>query len=96
MTDLQIRKILFDFDDDVPFVWNPSNPEFAIMCNAVGILAIAFEKFVVATMAKAMPLIEDPEMRAEADAFTRQEGQHSRMHRRHVAALIRTYPGVQD
>ncbi len=96
MTDLKIRKIPFDFDDDVPFVWNPDNPEFAIMCNAVGILAIAFEKFVVATMAKAMPLIEDPEMHAEADAFTRQEGQHSRMHRRHVAALVRKYPGVQD
>jgi predicted metal-dependent hydrolase len=97
VTDLKIRKIPFDFaDDDVPFVWNPDNPEFAIMCNAVGILAIAFEKFVVATMAKALPMITDPEMRAEADAFTRQEGQHSRMHRQHIAALVRRYPGVQD
>ncbi len=97
MTDLQIRKIPFDFDgDDVPFVWNPENPEFAIMCNAVGVLAIAFEKFVVASLKKAMPLITDPEVLEEAEAFMRQEGQHARMHRRHIAALIRRYPRVQE
>ncbi|MFT5221851.1 MAG: putative metal-dependent hydrolase [Glaciecola sp.] len=96
MTDLQIRKIPFDFDGDVPFLWNPHNPEFAIMCNAVGVLAIAFEKFVVATVKKAMPLITDPEVRAEADAFMRQEGQHARMHRAHITSLIRKYPGVQQ
>ncbi len=97
MSDLEIRKIPFDFEtEDVPFVWNPENPEFAIMCNAIGILAIAFEKFVVATMATAMPMITDPEILDEARDFTRQEGQHSRMHRKHIAALVKRYPGVQD
>lgn len=96
VSDLQIRKIPFNFDDHVPFVWNPENPEFAIMCNAVGILAIAFEKFVVATMKEAIPLITDPGVRDEAEDFMRQEGQHSRMHRKHIAALIRQYPGLQQ
>ncbi len=95
MTDLKIRKIPFDFSDDVPFIWNPANPEFSVTCNAVSILAIAFERFVLAVMKDAMPLITDPEMREEADAFAKQEGQHSRMHRQHVKALVRTYPGVQ-
>ena len=95
MTSLKIRKIPFEFEGDVPFVWNPRNPEFAIMCNAVGVLAIAFEKFVVATMKQALPLITDDAIREEGDAFMRQEGQHARMHRKHVQALIRTHPGVQ-
>lgn len=96
MTDLKIRKIPFDFDGDVPFVWNRENPEFSVMCNAVGILAIAFEKFVVASCKEALPLITDPAVREEAEAFMRQEGQHARMHRAHITALIRRYPGVQQ
>lgn len=97
MTDLQIRKIPFDFDgEDVPFVWNPENPEYAILCNAIGILAIAFEKFVVATMKKAIPMITDDEIREEAEAFMRQEGQHARMHRKHIAGLCRQYPALQQ
>lgn len=96
MTELQIRKIPFDFSDDVPFIWNPSNPEFSVTCNAVSVLAIAFERFVLAVMKDALPLIDDPELRDEAEAFTRQEGQHSRMHRLHVKALVRRYPGIQD
>lgn len=95
MTKLKIRKIPFDFTGDVPFIWNTQNPEFSVTCNAVSVLAIAFEKFVLAVMKQAMPLITDAEMRDEAEAFTRQEGQHSRMHRKHVDALIRRYPGVQ-
>ncbi len=95
MTDLQIRKIPFDFSGDVPFIWNLENPEFSVTCNAVSILAIAFERFVLAVMKDAMPLITDPEMLEEADAFAKQEGQHSRMHRQHVKALVRKYPGLQ-
>ncbi len=96
MTKLKIRKIPFDFVEPVPFVWNPRNPEFSIMCNAVGILAIAFEKFVVQACKEAMPLITDDAVRAECDAFLRQEGQHARMHRAHVKALVEQYPGVQE
>lgn len=95
MTSLKIRRIPFEFDGDVPYLWNPDNPEFAIMCNGVGVLAIAFEKFVVASLKQAMPLITDDAVREEADTFMRQEGQHARMHRKHITALIRRYPDVQ-
>ena len=96
MTDLQVRRIDFDFDFDVPFIWNSENPEFSVMCNAVGVLAIAFEKMVVASVKRALPLITDPEVAEEAEAFMRQEGQHARMHRAHIRSLIRRYPGVQQ
>lgn len=97
MTDLIVRKMNFAFEDyDVPFLWNPENPAFSSMANAVSFLAIGFEKMIVKTMARAKPLITDPEVAEEADAFTRQEGQHSSAHRQHARALIRRWPGLQE
>jgi predicted metal-dependent hydrolase len=96
MTDLQIRKIDFRFDDTTPFQWLPSHPKFGLMANAVSIMAIAFEKFIVTTTRAAIPLIDDPAAAEEAEAFLRQEAQHAKNHRRHVAALIRQYPGIQE
>ncbi len=34
MTDLVVRKMTFQFDATVPFMWQPANPHFAIFCNA--------------------------------------------------------------
>ena len=97
MTDLQIRKMRFGFaDHPVPFLWNPENPAFSSMANAVSFLAIAFEKMIGAMITEAMPLITDPAVREEADAFVRQEGQHSMAHRQHAKGLIKSYPGLKD
>ena len=90
MTDLIVRKLRFAFSEyPVPFLWNEANPAFSSMANAVSLLAIGFEKMIVSTMADVTPTITDPEIAEEADAFTRQEGQHSMAHRGHVKALIK-------
>ena len=97
MTDLQIRRMNFAFEeDDVPFLWNEENPAFSSMANAVSFLAIGFEKMIVKMILQAKPLITDPDVAAEADAFMRQEGQHSTAHRQHVKALIVRYPGLRE
>ncbi|WP_433714303.1 metal-dependent hydrolase [Nocardia sp. CA-084685] len=97
MTDLQVRKMRFAFADyDVPFLWNEKNPAFSSMANAVSFLAIGFEKMIVNMIREAMPRITDPEVAEEADAFVRQEGQHSTAHRQHANGLIRRYPGLQE
>ena len=96
MTELVIRRIPFKFDETVPFQWNPTNPEFGIMMNSVTIIAIAFEKYIVAAVRQALPLLDDPAVAAEADAFLRQEAQHARAHRLHIKALIAQYPGLQE
>jgi len=96
MTDLQIRRIRFDFDDTIPFNWNPANPAFSTYMNMVSIMAICFEKMIVSAVREAMPLITDPGAAAEADAFLRQEAQHASAHRQHVRALIRSHPGLQQ
>lgn len=95
MTNLKIRKIPFAFDDSVPFQWHPTNPDFAFLCNAIGVLAIAFERYIVAVMKQAKRVISDAEIAAEADAFMQQEAIHARAHRLHMDALIRRYPGLR-
>ncbi|MBU3062308.1 metal-dependent hydrolase [Nocardia sp. NEAU-G5] len=97
MTDLHVRRMSFAFEDyDVPFLWNEENPAFSSMANAVSFLAIGFEKMIVKMILQTKPLITDPAVAEEADAFMRQEGQHSAAHRQHVKALIRRYPGLQQ
>lgn len=96
MTDLHVRKMNFAFDREaVPFLWNEENPAFSAMANAVSFLAIGFEKMIVKMVLQAKPLITDAAVAEEADAFMRQEGQHSTAHRQHARALIDRYPGLQ-
>jgi predicted metal-dependent hydrolase len=96
MTDLQIRKMRFGFaDDDVPFLWNTHDPAFACAANALSFLALGFEKMITAAVHEALPLITDPVVAEEAEAFARQEGQHSMAHRQHVKALIKSHPGLR-
>ncbi|QLY27939.1 metal-dependent hydrolase [Nocardia huaxiensis] len=97
MTNLQPRKMDFGFEDaDVPFLWNPANPAWSSMSNAVSFLAVGFEKMIVKLIMQLKPALTDPEVAAEAIAFMRQEGHHSTAHRAHVKALIKQYPGLQN
>jgi predicted metal-dependent hydrolase len=97
MTDLQVRKMRFAFADyDVPFLWNESNPAFSCAANGLSFLAIGFEKMISAMVPEAIPLITDPRIVEEAQAFVRQEGQHCMAHRQHVKGLIKSYPALKE
>lgn len=97
MTDLHPRKMDFHFDEsDVPFLWNPDNPAFSSMMNAVSFLAVGFEKMIVKLILQLRKEMKDSEVAAEANAFMAQEGHHSAAHRRHVQALIKQYPGLEN
>jgi len=95
MTHLQVRRPRFDFTEHVPFVWNPQNPAFSFSMNATSLIIIGFEQLIVSAVQEAKPLITDSAVADEATAFLRQEAQHSSSHRKHVAALIKQYPGLQ-
>ncbi len=96
MTELEVRRPKFDFTDDVSWVWHPQNPAFSFFMNATSIIAICFEQMIVAAVQEAKPRIIDADVAAEATAFLRQEAQHSSSHRKHVNALIKHYPGLQQ
>ncbi|MDH6247276.1 metal-dependent hydrolase [Mycobacterium sp. OTB74] len=97
MTDLQVRKLRFGFDEyPVPFIWNPSDAAFSCAGNMLSFMFLAIEKMITATVHEAMPKITDPEVAEEALAFVRQEGQHSMAHRQHVKGLIKAYPVLRE
>jgi predicted metal-dependent hydrolase len=96
MTELEVRRPKFDFTEAVPWNWNPANPAFSLSMNATSMIAICFEQLLVAAVQQAKPLITDDAVSEEAAAFLRQEAQHSSSHRKHVNALIKQYPGLQQ
>jgi predicted metal-dependent hydrolase len=96
MTDLVIRKIRWDFDETVPFLWQPANPNFAMFCNVFTFIAVPFERYLIKALSQGQARFdESPDIAAEADGFLRQEGQHASAHRRHMNALIARYPGLE-
>ncbi len=96
MTQLVVRKISWDFDATVPFMWQPANPNFGLFCNAFTFIAVPFERYIVAVVRKAADLLSgDPDVAAEAEAFLRQEAQHAAAHRKHMIALVGRYPELQ-
>ena len=40
MTKLVVRKIPWEFDATVPFMWQPANPNFGLFCNAFTFIAV--------------------------------------------------------
>ena len=97
MTDLHVRRVRFDLaGDDIPFNWNPQRPAFSMQCNVITFFAPGFEKFIVDATREAMPLIRDAEQAEEANAYLRQEAQHSAAHMSHYRALVRRWPGLQE
>lgn len=95
MTELVLRKISFDFDD-VPFIWNPENPEFSLLANVLSFEAVGFERFICRSMQEAKPYIKDPELESEVRDFCTQEMVHSQAHLMHVRSLSARYPKLKD
>ncbi len=96
MTNLVVRKIPWEFDASVPFMWQPANPNFGLFCNAFTFIAVPFERYIVDVVRKAQDkLNEDPDVAAEAEAFLRQEAQHAAAHRKHMIALVQRYPQLE-
>lgn len=97
MTDLQVRRVRFDFaSTPVPFTWQPERPAFAMQCNVISFFAPGFEKLIVDATREAIPLMRRAEEVEEAEAYLRQEAQHSAAHASHVRALIRRWPGLAE
>ncbi len=96
MTNLVVRKIPWEFDATVPFMWQPAHPNFGLFCNAFTFIAVPFERYIVSAVRKAADrLNEDPDVASETQAFLRQEAQHAAAHRKHMLALVGRYPALE-
>lgn len=96
MSALKVRKIDFQFPDDIPFHWNPANPSWSNFVNFITLIAPAFERYFIKATRQAIPLIIDERVREDADRFCLQEAQHSRHHLAHLDVLLRQQPALKE
>lgn len=93
---LKVRKIDFQFPDDIAWQWCPQNPGWGNCVNYASVIGPAFERYFIRAFRQAMPLITDERLRDDAELFCQQEAQHSRQHIAHLAMLTRKYPGLEE
>lgn len=96
MSTLKVRKIDFQFPDDIELQWCPKNPYWGNCGNYASVIGPAFEKYFIRAFRDAIPLIKNPEVKADAEMFCFQEAQHSKQHLAHMAMLARKYPGLEQ
>jgi predicted metal-dependent hydrolase len=97
VTSLVVRKIPWEFDASVPFLWQPANPNFGMFCNAFTFIAVPFERYIVNVVRQAQDTLnQDADVAAEAELFLRQEALHAAAHRKHMVALVQRYPELEQ
>jgi predicted metal-dependent hydrolase len=95
--DLVVRRIPFEFPDDIRPHWKADEPEWSHMVNGASLTMPYLEPFLIDSVRDAMAGIEDPEVREAARGFMAQEGQHYRAHRRYNEILkANGYPELAD
>lgn len=92
---IKVRRLPFEFPDDIPFWFNPANRRASVMVNTLSLHAPAFERYFIRAIRDAMPRISDPATRAEANRFCLQEGQHAKVHTEHLNLLLRKHPQLE-
>jgi predicted metal-dependent hydrolase len=91
---IEVRRLRFRFDADVPFQWNRGNPWCGNLFNIITFIGPAFERYFIRSVTKAMPRIRDERVRREARLFCEQEGQHALHHVAHLRLLNERHPGL--
>ncbi|AHI76378.1 metal-dependent hydrolase [Burkholderia thailandensis] len=76
---IKARHVKFDFGE-TPLQWIPGDPASTHIIDTLNLLFPEGELWFCRVYNKALPLIDDPVLHADADGFLRQEAVHSRSH----------------
>jgi hypothetical protein len=96
MSGLTVRRIPFEFPGDLAPHWNAAKPEWSHMVNGASLVMPYLEPYLIQCVRQGLPHIADPVLRAVAQDYCAQEGQHYRQHRRFNDLLIRHgYPELR-
>lgn len=86
---LTVRKIPFEFSDDLAPHWNPAKPEWSQMVNGASLAMPYLEPYLIRAVRAGLASIDDPALLAEARDYCAQEGQHYRQHKRFNELLVK-------
>lgn len=78
---MTVRQVEFAYPAGMRAHWNPGKPEFSHIVNAGSLAMPYLEPYLIKTMRAARPLIRDPALQADLDAYIRQEATHYKQHR---------------
>lgn len=78
---LQVRRVAFDLSSS-PLHWIPDDPLSSHLINGIHLLLPAGELWFCRVYNKALPLVQDAQLRADMEAFIRQEATHAQAHRK--------------
>lgn len=96
MQDITVRRMAFEFGEDVDPVVLPGRPEESYGLIGLSLLLPYLEPYLIRTMKEAKPHIEDPDLRADLQAFSAQEGQHYKEHIKFNESLrLSGFPGLE-
>lgn len=86
--ELVVRKMPFEFPEDIDPHWNKARPEWSHMVSGASLAMPFLEPYLIRTMRKALPKIESEDLKREVKLYMAQEGQHFQQHRRFNDILI--------
>ena len=86
--ELVVRKMPFEFPEDIDPHWNRGKPEWSHMVSGASLAMPFLEPYLIRTMRKALEKIESEELKKEVKLYMAQEGQHFQQHRRFNDILI--------
>jgi predicted metal-dependent hydrolase len=91
-----VRRVQFEFAEDLAAHWHPSRPEWSQVVNAASLLMPYLEPFLIEAIREAIPRLRDPVLAQEARGYVGQEAHHFRQHRRFNDRLIALgYDGIR-
>jgi predicted metal-dependent hydrolase len=86
---MTVRRIPFEFGDDMSPVWHPAQPEWSHMVNGASLAMPYLEPFLIRNVREALGQIRDAPLADSVHAFIGQEAQHYTNHRRYNEMLKR-------
>jgi hypothetical protein len=90
MQDITVRRMNFDFPDDLDPIVQAGAPEESYTLIGLSLLLPYLEPYLIRTMKVARKRLTDPDLIADLERFNAQEGQHFRQHRRFNEVVCRS------
>jgi predicted metal-dependent hydrolase len=90
---LPVRRIRFEYPDDLDPAWNRRFPEFALAANSVSLIMPYAEPYFVKSVRSVLPQL-DARLAARTEDYLKQELQHHVQHRRFNAVIATHYPRI--
>lgn len=90
---LPVRRVTFEYPDDVNPMWAPHLPEFAAAANAISLGMPYAEPLFIKAMRSTFDRIDD-DLKARSETYIRQETGHHTQHKRFNDIIAARYRGI--